>query len=55
MNFLSGLFGAKKNALTIRYSKSGNTWQVCNESRIVYVGTKPSCAEYIRFMSRNLG
>lgn len=50
MNFLNTLFGGQKNQLTIRFSKSDDAWQVCNEGRIVYLGTKSGCDQYIRFM-----
>ncbi|MDW3196874.1 MAG: hypothetical protein R8G66_31145 [Cytophagales bacterium] len=41
----------RKKGMTIRYSKSGATWQVYNEGRVVYLGTKSSCREYVQFMS----
>lgn len=53
MNFLSAVFGNSKKAMIIRYSKSSQAWQVCNAGRVVYLGTKSSCEDYMRFMSGN--
>ena len=57
MKVLEKIFKSNtKPNLKLRFSKSEKTWQVYMESRIVYVGEKESCINFMDhqvFLSRN--
>ena len=50
MKTLLQLFKSKKNGIVLRFSKSLNEWQVYSSSKLVYVGSKENCQNFIANM-----
>lgn len=51
MRLFKKFFTQKDRPFLLRYSKTFDEWQVYEESRIVYQGTKARCNQYIKFMT----
>ena len=51
MNFFQRLFSHSEQPFKLKYNKMFDEWQVFEESRVVYQGTKSRCNKYIKFMT----
>lgn len=50
MKLFKKLIGANTGAFELRFSKSQDLWHVIKESKIMYMGTKESCEQYMSNM-----
>lgn len=51
MNFFQRVLGISNQPFQLKYNKMFDEWQVFEEKRVVYQGTKSRCNKYIKFMT----
>lgn len=52
MRLLQKFFYGTKEPFQLKYNKVFEEWQVFEDSRVIYQGSKERCMKYIKFMSK---